>query len=311
VQELQTIKVFSPATIANVGCGYDIMGFALEGLGETITVKRRAEPGLEIESILGGYDLPLDVNKNLATIAANALIQKSGKTDAGFTFILDKNINPGSGLGTSASSSAGAVFAVNKLLGNIYSEHELVEFAMEGEKAISGKAHADNVAPALLGGFVVVRSYDPLDLIPIRYPENLHISIVHPQIQVKTMDAKRMLKKTLDLSQAVTQWGNVAGLIAGLNTNDLDLVKRSMQDEVAEPVRSMLIPYYDLVKKKALSAGAYGCNIAGSGPSIFAFSDSLEKAEEIKEVMLSVYNKSPVAAHAFVSKIGKQGVKEL
>ena len=309
VQHLTSIKVFSPATIANVGCGYDILGFALEDLGEIMKVTMEGEPGLRIRSISGGYDLPVDPEKNLATIAAKALLESYGEETGGFSFELDKNIHPGSGLGTSASSSSAAVFAVNHLLGNPFSETELIEFAMQGEKAISGKVHADNVAPAIMGGFVGVRGYDPVDVFRLKYPEDLYVSIIHPQIQVKTMDAKRMLRSSLELSQAITQWGNVAGLVTGLAAGDLDLVKRSMKDEVAEPVRSMLIPYYDLVKQRALEAGAAGCNIAGSGPSIFAFSDSEKNAHVIRDAMLSPYRKGPVTAHSFISKIGKEGVR--
>jgi homoserine kinase len=247
----------------------------------------------------------------VATIAVAALLEDYGQYSGGIEFELYKTISPGSGLGTSASSSSGAVFAVNELLGSPYSIPKLVEFAMEGEKAISGKAHADNVAPALMGGFVAVRGYQPIDLISIAYPEDLHVAIIHPQVEVKTRDAKKMLKSQLNLSEATTQWGNVAGLVTGLSTGNYELIGRSVEDVVAEPVRSMLIPYYEKIKKKALNEGAFGCNIAGSGPSVFAFSNSMESAEKLKKAMLSVYKNGTIKALGFTSRVGKKGVRVL
>ncbi len=300
------ITVFSPSTIANVGCGYDVLGFALEGIGEKITVSRRDDGKLFIEPC-EKFDIPTDPTTNVATVAAKALLHAAG-INAGFTFSFDKVIYPGSGLGTSASSSAGAVFAVNELIGRPFNSHELITYAMEGEKVISGKAHADNVGPNLLGGFTLVRDYNPLDVLKLPVPKDLYVSIVHPQVVVKTTDAKRMLKSQVKLEQAVSQWGNVGGLVSGLYEEDFELIGRSMVDNIVEPTRKLLIPMYDEVKSKAFENGAVGCSIAGSGPSIFAFSKGKATAEKIKKSMQSIYDEVGIVAFTYLSKIGTEGV---
>ena len=306
---INTIKIFSPATIANVGCGYDVLGFALDGIGEEMEVSKRDDGQLVIEEIIG-FDLPKDPLVNTATVAAQALLDVAG-SQQGFSFKIKKTINPGSGMGTSASSSAGAVFAVNELMGRPYTPEQLVEFAMEGEKAVSKKAHADNVAPNILGGFTLVRSYEPLDILSLPVPEDLYVTVVHPQVEIKTTDAKKILKKQVDLSIAVKQWGNVGGLVSGLYESDYDLIGRSMVDVIVEPIRKILIPLYDEVKTEALSTGALGCSIAGSGPSIFAFSKGEETARKIKEVMQAKYDEVGILAYTYLSKIGTQGVREI
>lgn len=300
------IKIFSPATVANVGCGYDVLGFALDGIGEEMEVSIREDGKLVIEEIVG-FDLPKDPLVNTATVAAQALLDAAGSKQ-GFSFTIKKTINPGSGMGTSASSSAGSVYAVNELLGKPFTPTQLVEFAMEGEKSVSKKAHADNVAPNLLGGFTLVRSYEPLDILTLPVPEDLYVTVVHPQVEVKTTDAKKILKKQVDLSIAVQQWGNVGGLVSGLYESDYDLIGRSMVDVIVEPIRKILIPLYDEVKEKALEEGALGCSIAGSGPSIFAFSKGEETALKIKNMMQSQYDEVGILAYTYMSKIGKEGV---
>lgn len=303
------IKIFSPATVANVGCGYDVLGFALEGIGEEMQVSKREDGQLVIEEIIG-FDLPKDPLVNTATVAAQALLDAAGSKQ-GFSFSIKKTINPGSGMGTSASSSAGAVYAVNELIGKPFSSEQLVEFAMEGEKAVSKKAHADNVAPNLLGGFTLVRSYDPLDILSLPVPEDLYVTVVHPQVEVKTTDAKKILKKQVDLAVAVQQWGNVGGLVSGLYESDYELIGRSMVDVIVEPIRKILIPLYDEVKIKALEEGALGCSIAGSGPSIFAFSKGETTAEKIKSMMQVQYDEVGILAYTYMSKIGKKGVRTI
>lgn len=301
------IKIFSPATVANVGCGYDVLGFALDGIGEELEVSKRNDGKLVIEEIVG-FDLPKDPTINTATVAAQALLD-AAKSKQGFSFTIKKKINPGSGMGTSSSSSAGGVFAVNELLGRPFDAMQLVEFAMEGEKAVSKKAHADNVAPNLLGGFTLVRSYEPLDILSLPVPDDLYVTIVHPQVEVKTTDAKKILKKQVDLPIAVQQWGNVGGLVSGLYESDYDLIGRSMVDKIVEPIRKILIPLYDEVKSVAIEKGALGCSIAGSGPSVFAFSQGEETAKRIKLTMQAQYDEVGVLAYTYMSKIGKEGVK--
>jgi len=227
----------------------------------------------------------------------------------GFEFEFIKHIKPGSGLGTSASSSAGAVFGVNEMLGRPFEKKDLVEFAMEGEKLLSGKAHGDNVSPSLLGGFQLIRGYNPLDLVNVSFPENLYVTIVHPQVEIKTSEARKMLRTEIPMSEAVTQWGNVGGLVAGLYTSDLDLIGRSMQDVIVEPIRSKLIPKFDEVKAAALAVGGVGCSIAGSGPSIFAFSKDEETAQKIKLKMTEIYGEAGIEVILYISKIGKTGAR--
>lgn len=304
----ESIKVFAPATVANVGCGFDIMGFALEEIGEEIIIRKTETTALTVLPVRGFEDIPTDPDKNVATVAVKAMLDKLSITQ-GFEFEFIKHIKPGSGLGTSASSSAGAVFGVNEMLGRPFEKKDLVEFAMEGEKLLSGKAHGDNVSPSLLGGFQLIRGYNPLDLVNVSFPENLYVTIVHPQVEIKTSEARKMLRTEISMSEAVTQWGNVGGLVAGLYTSDLDLIGRSMQDVIVEPIRSKLIPKFDEVKAAALSLGGVGCSIAGSGPSIFAFSKDEETAQKIKLKMTEIYGEAGIDVILYISKIGKTGAR--
>ncbi len=305
---MEKIKVFAPATVANVACGFDIMGFALEGVGDVITVEKTGNGKLEIGEILGANGIPTDPEKNVSTVSVKAMLDRLGKQE-GFKISIEKKVKPGSGLGSSASSSAGAVVAVNELLGNPFSRKELVEFAMEGEKAASEKPHADNVAPSILGGFTVIKGYDPLDVFTIDYPEDLYATVIFPEVEVKTADAKKILKSQINLSDAITQWGNVAGLTAGLITKDYDLIARSLKDVIVEPVRSMLIPCYDQVKEAALEAGALGCNISGSGPSIFALSKGKETAEKVGTAMGEVFKSIDIDFDKYISTINAKGTE--
>jgi len=217
----------------------------------------------------------------------------------------------GSGLGSSAASSVAALLAVNKILGEPLTKEELIPFAMEGERLACGAAHADNVAPALLGGFTLIRSYDPLDVIKIKTPKNLFSAVIHPHVEVSTEDARKILKKQITLKQAITQWGNTAGLIAGLLQEDLGLIARSLQDVVIEPIRSLLIPGFNEVKAAALKAGALGCSISGSGPSIFALANSISKAQYIAKNMENEILKMKIKCDVFVSPINHEGAKIL
>jgi homoserine kinase len=272
-------------------------------------IRRAAEKGVKITKIIG-QDLPLEAEKNVAGVAVLALLKKLNP-NVGFEIEIYKNIKPGSGIGSSAASSAGAVFGVNKLLGEPFSIQELVPFAMEGEKLASGTAHADNVAPALLGGFTLVRSYSPLDIIKIDAPSELYATVIHPQIEVKTADARSVLKQTVSLKQTVTQLGNLGGLISGLYTENYELIGRSLHDEIVEPYRSILIPEFENVKKEALEAGALGSGISGSGPSIFALSKGKETAEKVGKAMATVYNNIAIDFDVHVSKVNANGIKTL
>jgi homoserine kinase len=232
---------------------------------------------------------------------------------AGYPFGVDisihKEICPGSGIGSSGASAAGAAYGINQLLDKKHALPELVTYAMEGEKYASGTAHADNVAPALYGGFVLIRSYHPLDIVSIEPPEELFVTVIHPLIEVKTAYSRGIMKQNISLRDAVTQWGNVAGLVAGLLMKDYDLIGRSMVDVIAEPVRAMLIPGFDQLKEAASGAGALGCSISGSGPSVFALSKGKETADKVAEAFLRVYSPLQIDFQIYVSGINPQGAR--
>ena len=306
---MNEIKLFCPATIANLSCGFDVLGLCLDNVGDEMVIRKSARKGIRITKIIGA-DLPLETENNVSGVAGLALLE-TVNADFGFEIEIYKNIKAGSGIGSSAASSAGAVFGINALLGYPYSTKDLVQFAMQGEKLACGNAHADNVAPALLGGFTLVRSYSPLDIIKIESPSELYATVVHPQIELKTSDARSVLKQTVSLKSAIMQWGNVGGLIAGLYTQDYDLIGRSLHDEIVEPLRSVLIPGFDLIKQAALENGALGSGISGSGPSIFALSKGSATAEKIAKAMCKVYEAIHLPYEIHVSKVNSEGVKIL
>jgi len=303
------LEIFAPATVANVGPGFDILGFALNTPGDVIRIERINEDHHVIHND-SGVNIPLDPEKNVATVALDSFLHSIGSNDK-FHLVFRKKIPAGSGIGSSAASSAAAVYGANILFDRPYTESELVPFAMKGEEAASGAAHADNVAPALLGGFVLVRSYDPLDILGIPSPGELYCSVVHPEISISTEDGRRILKTSIPLKTAITQCGNVAGLVTGLITSDFRLIRDSMHDVIAEPVRSFLIPEYDRVKKAAMNSGALGCSISGSGPSIFALSENKDTATRTGQAMGKVFGSANIGCHVFVSQVNKQGMKVL
>lgn len=306
---MESIKVFCPATIANISCGFDVLGVALESVGDEMIVRKTKKKGIRITK-LEGQNLPMETVQNVAGVAGLALLESSNY-QGGFEIEIFKKIKAGSGIGSSAASSTGAVWAMNELLGKPFSTLELVKFSMEGERLASGVAHADNVAPALFGGFTLVRSYNPLDVIQIPSPKALYATVIHPQIEVKTSDSRKILKTNITLADGIKQWGNVGGLIAGLFKEDYDLIGRSLEDHIVEPIRSILIPGFDDVKASAIEAGALGCGISGSGPSIFSFSKGEETARKVGEVMKEIYQNIGIDYDVHVSKINIQGIKKI
>ncbi len=306
---MNEIKVFCPATIANISCGFDVLGVALDGVGDEMVIRKTAKKGIAITK-LEGQDLPKATLENVAGVAGLALLDKSDY-QGGFEIEIYKKIKAGSGIGSSAASSTGAVWAMNELLDKPFSTKELVQFSMEGERLASGVAHADNVAPALFGGFTLVRSYEPLDIVQIPSPSELYATVIHPQIEVKTSDSRKILKTNITLAQGIKQWGNVGGLVAGLFQEDYELIGRSLVDYIVEPIRSILIPGFDEVKTSAINAGALGCGISGSGPSIFAFSKGEETAKKVAESMKTVYQKIGIDYDIHVSKINTKGIKQI
>lgn len=306
---MEAIKVFCPATIANVSCGFDVLGLALESVGDEMLVRKSKNPGIKITKITG-QELPIETTKNVAGVAGLAFLENSDYT-GGFEIEIHKKIKPGSGIGSSAASSAGAVWAMNELLDRPFSKLELVQFAMQGEKLASEVAHADNVAPAIYGGFTLVRSYNPLDIVPINTPKELYATVIHPQIEVKTSDSRKILKTTISLEKGIKQWGNLGGLIAGLFMEDYKLIGRSLEDHIVEPLRSILIPEFNKVKSSSIKNGALGCGISGSGPSIFALSKGIENAKNVGISMAAIYDNVCVDYEIHISKICSTGVKKI
>ncbi|MBT8255632.1 MAG: homoserine kinase [Bacteroidia bacterium] len=304
---MNKLHIFSPATVANVSCGFDAMAFALENLGDEMIFEKN-ESGKVTISVIEGADLPKDPEKNVAGVVAQAMLDDS-KADFGVDIQIIKTYKPGSGMGSSAASSAGAAFAINKFLKEPYSTLELVKFAQMGELAACGAPIADNVSAVLYGGFVLIRSYEPLDVISIPTPAQLYVTLIHPQIKLGTKEAREVLPKSIDLQTAVSQWSNVGGLISGLYAEDFNLIGRSMQDAVAEPVRKHFIPHFDALKAAALAAGALGAGISGSGPSVFALSEGDVTAEKVKQAFDGVYKDKGIDYKLYVSKVGKEGVK--
>jgi len=302
---MKTVKIHSPATIANLVCGFDILGMALNHPRDEMELSLRDEPGIRIKHI-DGYNLPLEAEKNVAGAALLALLDEYGK-NTGFDVTINKVIKPASGLGSSAASAAGAVVAANHLLNNFFSKEDLVRFAMNGEKLASGVKHADNVAPCIYGGVTLIRSIFPLDIISLTAPP-LYVTVVHPQIEVKTSDARQILRKEVQLKDAIKQWGNIAGLVTGLLKNDYDLISRSLEDVIVEPIRSILIPGFDETKQQCKEAGALGGGISGSGPSVFMLSKEEDTAKNVEQLMKDIYNKIGVEYHTHVTTINFEGV---
>ncbi len=265
------------------------------------------EPGLRIKHI-DGYNLPTAPEKNVAGAALIALLEEYNDKKIGFNLTINKIIKPGSGLGSSAASSAGAVVGANHLLNNYFSKPDLVRFAMNGEKVASGVKHADNITPCIYGGVTLIRSIFPLDIIPLAAPP-MFVTVIHPQIEVKTSDARQILRKEVQLKDAIKQWGNIAGLVAGFLQNDYELISRSLEDVIIEPIRSILIPGFDEVKRQCKEAGALGGGISGSGPSVFMLSKEETTAKIVEKIMKAIYDKIGVEYHTYVTTINNDGVK--
>lgn len=304
---MESIKIFCPATVANLSCGFDVLGLCLDTVGDEMVISKSPVKGIRITKIIGA-NLPLETEKNVAGIAAQALL-KELNLDFGFDIEIHKNIKAGSGIGSSAASAAGAVYGINELIGQPFSRKELVYYAMKGEALASGSEHADNVAPALLGGFTLIRGYSPLDIIRIESPNDLFVTVVHPQIELKTSEMRAVLTPEISLKSAITQWGNLGGLISGLYTNDYDLISRSLHDEIVEPLRSKFIPNFDIVKRKAIENGALGVGISGSGPSIFTLNKGLEDAQKVASVIETIFSKTEIPFEIHISKINPDGIR--
>lgn len=304
----RSVTISAPATVANLVCGFDVLGLCLNHPADEMQVSITDKSVIQITSD-NDFALPLDASENTAG-APLLEIKKLLPEYTGFDIVIKKNIKPGSGIGSSAASAAGAVVAANHLLGNPFSKEEMVQFALFGEKVATGVKHADNVAPCIYGGITLIRSIFPLDIIPLSSPP-LWVTVVHPQIEVRTSDARQILKKQVLLKDSIKQWGNIAGLVAGLLKEDYNLLSRSLEDVIIEPVRSILIPCFTEIKHESIKAGALGGGISGSGPSVFMLSKDEETAQRVRKVMKGIYDKIGLEHHLHVTSINTEGAKVL
>jgi homoserine kinase len=303
---MDEISILAPATVSNVVCGFDCLGFALSRPYDEMTLRKADRPTVRIINH-DSYDLPTEPEKNVAGVALAALIDAAG-IDFGFELEITKHIKPGSGIGSSAASACGAVVAANWLLGDRFSNVQLVELAMAGEMLASGSRHADNLAPCIYGGFTLVRSTEPIDVVLLDFPP-LFATVIHPQVEIKTSEARAMLPKEVPLREAVRNWSNLGSLVAALAQGDYGLIARSMEDTIVEPVRKSLIPRFAEIKSASIDAGALGGGISGSGPTMFMLSDSKQTAENVEAEMRRVYTATGIEFNTYVSPIEPAGVR--
>lgn len=307
--DTNSIKIFSPATVANVSCGFDVLGFCLDTIGDEMVIRKTDKKGIRITKI-EGYDLPYETENNVAGVSALAMYAHA-QPDFGFEIEIYKHIKPGSGIGSSSASAVGSVFAMNELMGKPYSKTELTNFAMKGEALASQSEHADNIAPAIFGGFTLVKSVDPLEIIQLPTPKDVFAVIIHPQIEIKTSESRAILPTNIPLKDAIIQWSNVGSLVHALHTEDYDLMSKSLHDVIVEPYRSQLIPHFEAVKQSALRHGALGCGISGSGPSIFSLCHGNETAQNVAKAIKNIYADTHIPFEIYVSEINTNGIKIL
>lgn len=307
IEKMNEIRLFSPATVANVSCGFDVMGFCLDNVGDEMVIRKIDKKGVFITKV-EGFDLPMETEQNVAGVSALAMYNAIN-VDYGFEIEIYKNIKPGSGIGSSAASAVGSVFGMNELIGRPYDKTQLTKFAIKGEALASKCEHADNLAPALFGGFTLVKSVTPLEVLELPTPKDLYATIIHPQIEIKTSESRGLLPKKVNLKDAITQWANLGSFVHALHTNDYGLMQSALKDVIIEPQRAKLIPLFNEVKSTALHAGALGCGISGSGPSIFSLCKGLETAEKVKDAMEHVYMDLVIDYDLHVSKINTDGIK--
>ncbi|MGB3065646.1 homoserine kinase [Sphingobacterium thalpophilum] len=310
---LPEVRVFAPATVANMICGFDILGFAVDQPGDEVIMRRKQQPGVTIKEITGDDGrLPLDPDKNTVSACVQYLLQALNiAAKVGVEIELHKHMPIGSGLGSSAASTVAGIFAINVMLGNPLTKEELLPFCVEGERLACGTGHADNVAPALYGGITLIRGNQPLDVISIPSPPELVAAVVFPQVDVPTRDARQLIKDKVLLKDAVTQWGNIAGLVAGLFQEDYDLIARSMKDILIEPTRAILIPQFYEMKAIAMENGALAFGISGSGPSVVAMTKDEEVAKNIADKIQTHLKNMDIESFGYVSRVNTVGPRVL
>jgi len=307
--EMKEVKVFAPATVANVACGYDVLGFAIDAPGDEVIVRHSNKPGLRITKITGdGGKLPKTVEGNTAGVSAQDLLRHLGMMDRGIEMEIHKKMPFGSGLGSSAASAVAGVYAVNKLIGEPLSKKQLLPFAMTGEESADGAYHADNVGPSLLGGIVFIRSNQELDIAQLPVPKNLWAAVVHPDIEILTKVAREILPTNIPIVNATQQIGNLGGLICGIIQEDYGMISRSIHDVIAEPHRQKLIPEFYKAKRAAQANGALGFSISGAGPSVFALCEGEEIARKVGAAVAQVFTDINLENQIHVSRINQQGV---
>lgn len=304
------IAAYAPGSVSNVACGFDVLGFALDEPGDVVEAAPQDDPGVTIAAIDGDAGrLPRDPARNTAGAAVMALLRRL-ETTRGVSLTIHKGLPLASGIGSSGASAVAAVVAANELLGRPASMDLLLECAMAGEQAGCGAMHPDNVAPSLYGGFVLARSADPPDVVRLPVPAGLACAVLHPHVEVQTGVSRALLGNQVNLRDAVQQWGNLGALVASLFMGDHALLSRSLQDVIAEPKRAPLVPAFYAVKQAAIAAGALGCSLSGSGPSIFALASSLDVAKHAGEAMQRAFaTESAVGADLWVSLVGRQGAR--
>lgn len=302
------LKVFAPATVSNVACGFDALGFALELPGDEVVVRKSDHKGLRITSITGDKGrLPRDPARNTAAISALGLLKSLNAEDIGLEMEIRKRMPYGSGLGSSGASAVAGVFAVNELLGRPLEREALLPFALNAEGVVSGAQHGDNVIPCLLGGFQLIRDHSSADAIRLPVPAGFHVTVVSPSIEVLTKESRQLLSETVPLSDAAKQAAHLGSFVAGMFRSDFDLISRSIRDFLIEKQRAHLIPYYSQLKESALSLGALGCNISGSGPSVFALCQHSLHAEQVGESFSRIYTDKAIDHCIYCSPINQTG----
>lgn len=306
---MNSVQVFAPATVGNAAVGFDILGFAVDGIGDRITVKKISEPKVVIESITGFPNtIPLEPAKNTAGCAVAAFIRER-KLKHGYTISIKKGIPLSSGLGGSAASAVGAVVGANALLDHPLAKEDLIPYILEGEAVSSGSPHADNAVPCLMGGLTLILPTDPPSVVPIPVPDGISVVVVHPHLEIPTKEARAILRPDLHLKTHILQSANLAGFIAGCFKNDLKLLRQTLMDVLIEPQRSKLIPGFDAAKQAAMELGAIGFSISGSGSTVFAWSDSKQNAEQVKNAIVKAFLDHELSADAWVTSLCHEGAR--
>ncbi len=303
---MNSIKVFSPASVSNVCCGFDVLGFSIAGLGDELIITESDSNKVNIIKV-NGYEVPLSAKNNTASIAAQSLLDFLN-IKSGFDIEINKNIKPGSGIGSSAASAVGAVYGINELLGSPLKKQELLKFAMQGEFVSSKTAPADNVASSLHGGLILVNNREKYNVIKLPVPKNLYAVIHHPLLEIKTSDSRDVLPKTVDLKIASEQLASIGGFIHSLHTGDFDLMRLILKDYLVENYRTEYVPFFKELKNISESNKAICCSISGSGPSVFSLVKNYNEAIKLKSKYDEIYVKNSVKFNSYITGLNSKGV---